>query len=273
MVASNKKIVNIPILNDFIYTLLYEAPYEAKRGLTGKYLKASMNGRAAKAFSVNSTREEKEYILAHFGLEFYYVIHPKKVTIPKLKEILRKYQKDHKIAAMKDIAEEGIYVTGDEQFVHLLRLMAKSIHHPSFFLNLEFNRQGYHIQKWSKRNDNEVDLKDRETYTNDNKIMRLMLNSILEMEFVPGKSGLTIKEMKVLIYLYTYKHLFVPEKDILDFFLGRVSKSDCKSAIMGLLNSQYIQRSALARKEYSITSYGIKQVANYRDTVLTSNNF
>lgn len=273
MISRNKKVINIPILNDFVYTLLYEAPYEAKRGLTGKYLKAAMNGKLAKSFAANSTREEKEYILSHFGLEFYYVINKKKLQIPKLKEILNKYQIDHKVSAMRDIAQEGIFVTSDEQFTHLLKLMAKSIHHPAFFLNLEINRQGYHIQKWSKIVENPTDLKDRETYTKDNSIMRLILNGVLAMEFVPGTQGITIREMKVLIYLYTYKHLFVPDEDIADFFGGRLSKSEYRKAVNGLLRLQYIQRSALKRDEYSITNSGIKQVANYRDTVLTSNNF
>lgn len=269
----SNKILNIPILNDFIYTLLYEAPFEAKRGLRGKYLKATLTGRAAKAFAVNSTREEKEYILSHFGIEFYYVINPKKMQISVLKEILKKYQKDKRVSAMRDLAQEGIFVTGDEQFTHLLKLIAKSIHHPSFFLNLELKKQGYHTKKWSKIINDPVDLRDRDTYTKDNIVVRLMLNSILEIDNMSGRQGLFEKEMKVLMYFYVYKHLFIPEQDIADFFGGRMKKSEYKSALLGLLKTQLIQRSAIERSEYSITSSGINEVANFRDTIFKSDNF
>jgi hypothetical protein len=58
------KFITIPLLNEFVYTVLFEADYAQKRTLMGKYLKASMTAKGANAFARNSTREEKEYTLS-----------------------------------------------------------------------------------------------------------------------------------------------------------------------------------------------------------------
>lgn len=273
MPAGNDKVLSIPILNDFIYTILYEATYEQKRGLKGKYLQAAVDCRSAKLFASMSTREEKEYILSYFGFQYFYVVAPKDVKFAELKEKLKQFKSEHKVRALKNVAEEGFYVHGDEQFMYLLRLMAKSMHHPSFFLNLELIRQGFHIKKWTKRNFNKKDMDVRETMENDSLLIRTLLSGNLSVKYVPGLTGLTEVEMNILMYFYVYKHTFITEETLKGYFLGVFTKREFQEAVVALVKTDYIRRKAHNVMEYTITSPGIQAVADYRDTVLANNQF
>ena len=62
---SNK--LNINLLNDFIYTILFNASSEDKKGLYGKYLNACESEKEAHKFIETATRVEKEFLLSQFG--------------------------------------------------------------------------------------------------------------------------------------------------------------------------------------------------------------
>ena len=110
----NKSLQN-PILNDFVYTVLYNSSYEQKRGLEGKFLKAAMSEKSAKAFSSHSSTDEKNLILSHFGFEYFTVIAKRGLSLEKMKDILLKFESNKKVAALKDLAEEGLIVTSDKE--------------------------------------------------------------------------------------------------------------------------------------------------------------
>lgn len=264
------KILNNPILNDFVYTLLFNASIDEKRGLKGKYLRAAMNGAAAKRFATNSTREEKEYIMSHFGVEFFYVIAKRGVTLPMMKQILTKYETDKKVQAMKDIAETGLFVTSDKEFLRLLGLMSQSIHHPSFFLNMEFIRQGYHIQKWKKHNLNGLDMETREADESAKIVAKTILNGAITFDYSGGKTGVTPLEMKILVYLYTLSHTYIKDDLLFNYFSGAVNKNKYRYAMKALIKDQLIQQHGLSSKrEYTISGAGVKHVNSFLQHVIS----
>lgn len=268
------KILINPVLNDFIYTLLFESPYELKRGLKGKFLKAAVNSKSAKIFSTTSTREEKEYIMSHMGIEYFYVIAKKGMSLQNFKGILEKFESSKKVSALQDISRQGVFVTSDKEFLRLLGLMSQSIHHPAFFLNLELNRQGYSIKKWPKKNLNQQDLLVRELDENAKVISKTILNSCVSMDYCRGLTGVSDTEMKILLYLYNKSHTYIPNEQLLSFFAGNMSKTKYRGAVKRLLAGQLIQKhGAIKELELTITGPGVRQVNNFINNVINSNNF
>lgn len=259
-----------PILNDFVYSLLYGASYEEKRGLRGKYLRAAMSGETAKRFCSSSTREEKEYLLAHFGVQSFYVICKKGVTLQKMKEVLAKFDEGKKVPALRDMAEAGIFVTSDKEFIRMLGFMSQSIHHHSFFLNLEFQRQGYHIQKWKKHNTDNGDMAARETDESARLLATTMLNACVAMDYVPGSMGMTDTEMKLLLYLYPLSHTYVKDDVLYGRFAGAFNRTKYRYAMKALIKAEYIvQVGKRERREVTISGAGIAQVNNFFDSAMS----
>ena len=258
-----------PILNDFIYSLLYGASYEEKRGLKGKYLRAVMSGDTAKRFCTSSSREEKEYLLSHFGVQFFYVITKKGVTVKKMEEIFTTFKAGKKVAALREMAEAGVYVCSDKEFTQMLGVMAQSIHHHSFFLNLEFLRQGYHIQKWKKHSTNEKDLQVREAQESAKVLATTMLNACVIMDYVEGLLGLTPTSMKLLLYLYSLSHTYVEDSVLYSRFAGAFNKTKYRYAMKALLKGDMIlQQGPKIRREITITTAGIKRVNSFLDSAM-----
>lgn len=258
-------IIRNPILNDFVYTVLYNASYEQKRGLMGKYMKASMNQKAARTFVAHSTRDEKEYVLSHLGFEFFYVVAKRGMTMSSMRDVLSKFDNKKQISAIKDIADAGLFVMSDRDFLRLLGFMAKTIHHPSYFLNLEIKRQGYNIQNWSKRANIQEDFQVRETDECSRIYAKTICNSALAMDFVPGIYGITKTSMKVLLYLYSYGGTQISYDSIFGHFAGAIVKTEFGYSLKELLGGELIMR--IEDRVYTISGAGIKVVDRYMSHV------
>ena len=258
-----------PILNDFVYSLLYGASYEEKRGLKGKYLRAAMSGDTAKRFCTSSSREEKEYLMSHFGVNFFYVISKKGVNTKKMEEVFAIFKAGKKALAMKEMAEAGIYVCSDKELTQMLGIMAQSIHHHSFFLNLEFVRQGYHIQKWKRTSVNNADMATREASESAKLLAETMLNACITLDYVDGLIGVNETVMKLLLHLYTLSHTYVPDQVLYDRFAGAFNKTKYRYAIKYMIKSDLIiQHGPKLKREITITAAGIKHVNNFMDSAM-----
>jgi len=259
--------LSIQLLNDFIYTILFNASAEDKKGLHGKYLSASENEKSAKRFIDTATREEKEFLLSQFGYQFYYLISPYKPSNTSLKEFIEK--EGYKIT---DLKKEGLYVHSDKELMHLMGLTCKSIHTPSYAMNLELTRQSYHVKKWSRS----VPVKDpsSEVSEADSVLMRTLLSATITMNYQQGITGISDIQCQVLLYLYLNRNKQVTFESVNDLFSGykgRYAPSGFKSAINSLILNQLVQRSVVD-KSLTITSLGIKKCIEYRDAVLVNNN-
>jgi hypothetical protein len=253
-----------PILNDVVYTLLYGASMEEKRGLKGKYLRAALSGEKAKRFCANTTLEEKQYLLAHFGIQFFLGFSKNGVSFAKIKDVLAKIDSGKRVAALKDIAEAGIFVTSDKEVIRGLGLMSQSIHHHSFFLNLEFLRQGYHIQKWKKHSGNNQDMAAREVDQSAKALATTMLNACITLDYIPGSTGVPQTAMKILLYLYSVSHTYAPDDVIYAKFAGAFNKTKYRYAMKALLKDGLIdQHGSRFKREMTITAGGIKHVNSF----------
>jgi hypothetical protein len=258
-----------PILNDFVYSLLYGASYEEKRGLKGKYIRAAMSGDTAKRFCTSSSREEKEYLRSHFGVQFFYVVAKKGVTVKRMEEIFANFKAGKKAAAMREMAEAGIYVCSDKEFTQMLGVMAQSIHHHSFFLNLEFLRQGYHIQKWKRHSTSGKDMEVREAQESAKVLAATMLNACVTIDYVDGLIGITPTAMKILLHLYSLSHTYVEDNVLYSRFAGAFNKTKYRYAIKALIKGDMIiQQGPKIRREITITTAGIQRVNNFLDSAM-----
>lgn len=264
------QLVTIPILNDLIYAILYNSTLQQRRGLHEGYLKHLKTPRKAKNFVTTSSREEKEYLLSHFGFKFFYVITPFDVTkASELEETIAEFKKTKNIG-------RGIYIHGDEQFMYYLKLYAKSIHHPSYFLNYEISRAGYNIHNWPKHNLNRENMEVREIMERDNILMRTILSANIATQLYPGISGLTHSHIQILTYLYIKRHTFVSHDMLFAFFkgFGPYEKPQyIVNTMRELVNEHFAQKRTHNSKEYSITALGIKKIAEFRDYVLAYNSY
>lgn len=265
--VDKKSSLNISLLNDFIYTVLFNASPEDKKGLQGKYLNACENEKAAKKFIETATREEKEFLLSQFGYQFYYLISPCKPSSTSLKEIVE--MNGYKIT---DIKRGGFYIHSDKEIMHLVGLTCKSIHTPSYAMNLELMRQSYHVKKWSRGNP--VKDQSSEVAEADSVLMRTLLSSTITMNYQAGITGISDIQVQILLYIYLNRNKQRSHSDVDDLFAGykgRYTPSGLKSAINSLVLNQFLQKSAVD-KTLTITSLGIKKCQEYRDAVLVNNN-
>lgn len=264
--VDKKSSLNLSLLNDFIYTVLFNASSEDKKGLHGKYLNACENEKAAKKFIETATREEKEFLLSQFGYQFYYLISPYKPSSTSLKEIVE--DNGYKIT---DIKKGGFYIHSDKEIMHLVGLTCKSVHTPSYAMNLELLRQSYHVKKWA-RSFSEKDA--NEAAEADSVLIRTLLSATITMNYQAGISGLSDIQIQILLYLCINRNKERSMSDLDDLFSGykgRYTPAGFKSAINSLILNQYIQKSTV-NKNITITSLGIKKCQEYRDAVLTNNS-
>lgn len=265
--------VQNPIFNDFVYSVLYNASYEEKRGLRGRLMNAAMKPSAAKFFANHATWEEKVELLAHFGIEYFTVfVKTKNTQLKQLGKILEKYEKDGEQLALQDIVNAKIFVTGDQQFVQLFRLMAKSIHKPQYFLNLELTRAGYHINKWKRRNNSNDSMAIREAQECAPLLARYALSAAVKMQYTKGSTGVSDFNMQVLLYFFVYANNYLPEHKIYTYFSGYKTTREIRCALTGLVKGQFLQKHLTNPKELSISGKGTTKVHNFMDGLMDGIN-
>jgi hypothetical protein len=258
------------VLNEFVYTVLFKADYEQKRLLKGKFLRASVNEKTARVFADASSLEEKMYVLSHLGFEFYFVINKSQKALAGIKDLLPVMESGKKSASSTKIAEKGAFVTSEREILRTLGLAARMTHHPSYQLDLEILRQGYHIEKWSKRYAKTKDISYREADECSRRICITLFNGILEAKTANGKIKCTENELLMLLYLYGTNSVETKEDELKDILAGRMNSREYCYAFRGMVQKGYAHR---VSGSVSISGEGIKRVSNYFTGVIHSNNF
>ena len=95
------KRVTHPIVNDILYSVLYNATAEQKRSLHGKYLKAAMSEKSAKAFIKSATDEDIKYIFSKMGWNFAWTFYKESFKSQDLRDLLNEYDGDNKSKVFK----------------------------------------------------------------------------------------------------------------------------------------------------------------------------
>lgn len=264
-----------PIFNNFLYTIMFQSSLEEKRGLRGKYIQACLNAKKAKKFLETASFEDKQYLLSHFGVEHFIVFVKKEsVNFKKLLEILKQYEMDQEIKSMDDLADLKLFVSGDKQFNHLLGLMASSIHHSAFFLNLEMKRLSYNISKFPKNLFTKGDLDMREGMDNARTIMKTLLNGIMQLSYSQGSAGITEDSMKILIYLYIRHTNYVTRLDMKTFFAGQIKEAKITASLKSLMKLMYVNQDIdKTDPKFTISGHGMKVASEYLQAVLKLNTY
>lgn len=270
---TEKFVVDLPVLKQYLYSILYNATIGIKRIIPPRFHKYMKSDRTARQFINKSTLDEKLSLLAHFGVKWFLVLVDEEVAgISDLKEILRNYKESQKIESLKAIVNSKLFVTSSKEFITLLGLMAQTIHHHSYKMNLEYTRTGYHINKWSRRFIDNTQTE--ETAENSILLAKTLLGASLVMDRSDVYFKLRQVEIRVLLYLYTLKHAYVSMEQLWEYFNGWEGKVKITRAARDLMASQHIQRSGISAKQaFTITAIGIKIIHNLQDAVLQANNF
>lgn len=267
------KSVPDPIFNDFIYSLLYNAPIQQKRELHGKYLKAAMSEKAAKTFIRTATDEDKKYLLSKLGMRFFWCFVADEFKPEWLRDILNRFNEDKKPQAFREILEKKFFIASDREFLKLLSVTASSIHHPSFFLDMEFIRQNWHIKKWKKRFFNPTDMQMREAQEGSDELCSLLFSASVTMDYMKSLMGMSPDAMKLLLYLYPNSHRKLSDSHLCDYFTGYMGMTTLRVAIKTLQKAGHIE-SDTGQKErsYTITGKGIRAVSEFFKTVFSKLN-
>lgn len=275
----NKLLVRNPSLNAFIYSLLYELTNEQKKRLSKPFMFVAKSERRAKNFSEFSTLDEKVRFLSELGFENALVFFQDKIgSVNGLKVILEKYEQKKVASAAKDIIDLKVFVSSDKQVKHLLSLMADTISHKSYFLNLEYSRVGYHIKNWKSEINTPSSKELIETVDNSDLVIKTVLNSCNLLSQSDSISGVNQYQIKVLLYLYGFRHTFISKQKIWDFFAGDFTKGKCTSALKGLSNNDMVKKHTekctdLRQVKYGISASGIDATNEFINRVLKQNNY
>lgn len=257
-----------PCLNELVYSVLRSSDREDLLKLRGRFLKAAKSETAAKRFASIAKYEEKALLLAEFGVNFFTVfVNNDSLTSKKLREILNKYEADQNGSAMESLTESQIWVESDKEFIHLLGLMAQTSNHPSYKLNLEAQRAGYHAKRWTVSSKNKNDKNIDETITTFDYLTRLLLQSCLITDRAPTLFNITADEMKLLLYLYSVRHTYVDKDKVWVYFLGNYNKKFISTHLKKLFKMQYLEiHPNEDLQKFTITSLGIGIVNRFLQT-------
>lgn len=265
---SYQNISTNPCLNELVYSVLRSTDKDDLLKLRGKYLKAAKSEKKAKYFCANAKYDEKITLLAEFGVRFFTIFaNHENITSTKIKDILQKYADDQKGLALDAISESQIFVESDKQFIHLLGLMANTSAHPSYKLNQEYQRAGYHSRKWTTSSKNKNDNNVSATIEHADYVSKLLTLGIVNAERSEILFKVTSTQLKILLYLYYNRHTFLTIERVHNFFLGNMTKATVRNALKKLKEMQYADLHLTAEPmQYSITSLGIGIVNRYMTT-------
>lgn len=266
---SYRNITGNPCFNELVYSVLRSADKDDLLKLKGRFLKAAKTEKAAKYFAANASYQEKAALLAEFGVRFFTVIvNDDKVVQADFKRILDKFEANQKASALEALADLGIYVESDKQYIHLLGLMANTTNHPSYKLSLEYKRQGYHAKKWTISSRNKHDNNITETIEDADYVAKMFLSSTLIAERSPVLFDVPESHLKILLYLYTVRHTYVTKERVLEKFLGNFTIQMVTTVLTKLTDRLFVERnSAASPPVFTITSRGIGVCNRYFQTV------
>ncbi len=259
-----------PVLNEIVYSVLRSADKSELLKLRGKFLQAARSEKKAKFFVANSTFDEKASLLAEFGIRFFtWMVNDDSVTNKDLKRILDEACGMERGEALKLLSESEVYVISDKEYIHQLGLMASLSNHPSYKLSLEFNRAGYHCNRWTASVKNRHDRAVTEAFASADYISKVMLNASMIAERSSVLFDLPPLQIRILLYLYSVRHTHVNKEKIAAAFGGEISLTIASNNVTKLTEQFYVEKHLTEKPvAFTITSKGIAVVNRYMTAVI-----
>lgn len=266
-INSTRTIVD-PIFNDFLYTILYNSSYAEKRGLPGKYLRAASDQALLKQFIISADDEDKKVILTHFGYRFFWGFIREDFKHRTFASLLEKYDEGKSTSFLKEILDNGFFVTSDKEVHRLLSLVSSAIHDKSFFIDMEFKRQGYHIKNWKKRLILQRDMLIRELEESALELSKVILRSNIIIDSMPTRFGISSAQAKILLLLYKDPNLYFSMDYLIEYFSINFTPMQVKRAVMGLAKSSHLDLMKVeGKRSYTISGAGTKLISEFFKTI------
>ncbi len=271
----NRVLVRNAALNEFVWTLLYNISPEQKKNLSAPFLRILKSSVKSKYFAEFSSLDEKVRLFSELGYDNALVFFEDKAnSVKALKPILEKYEADRQAAAGKDIVQLKCFVSSDKQVKWLLGLMADTIHHKSFFLNLEYNRIGHHLKSWESRRLAASTKELSDTMDSADLLAKTFLNCFHAESFLEGFIGVNSLDLQILLYLYGYRHTYIEKQRIWDYFAGIKTKTKITSSLKRLFLTDNLKKHIdYSIPKYTITGKGLDLVNQYMNRVIKQNSF
>lgn len=263
-----------PYLSEYVYDLLWNFPLEDRKKISRKYWHLLTSATRARGFADYSTLEEKMGLFSELGIEYAIIFTQEKLknTIA-LKRAMKLYESDRIAGAVKEISKLKVFVSADREIAFLLSLISQTIHHKSYFINHQLNKLQYSLKGWDANRISETEKDFKEVIEGCDLIDKTLLNCCINIDFVSSIVGVIPFDMKILLYLNLYKHIYVSKGRICEY-LSSYNKKKINTSLKRLLLNDFIRKNIKELDiKYTLTVKGINAVSDFRNSILKQNNF
>lgn len=263
-----------PYLSEYVYDLLWNFPLEDRKKISRKYWHLLTSATRARGFADYSTLEEKMGLFSELGIEYAIIFTQEKLknTIA-LKRAMKLYESDRIAGAVKEISKLKVFVSADREIAFLLSLISQTIHHKSYFINHQLNKVHYSFKNWDKNKVTSGGQDIKEAIDGCEVIDKTLLNCCINIDFVSGIAGVIPFDMKILLYLNMYRHLYI-EKEKISHHFSVYNKKKINTSLKRLLLNDFIKKNIKTNStEYTLAVKGINAVSDFRNSILKQNNF
>lgn len=268
---TRRDVVVNPFVSEYLYDTIINATVEQRRFLNGKYLKVGRNKRKARAFSVNSTLEEKALMFTKLGIPFAWVFNLDRTQLKQFQEESDGYSN---VQLTDKMLQARCFVVTDKQFMLFSNLMASNSHSETWMLNRAFHQAAYRIKEWRQAYGN-VPLEDAKVSLPAGRDMaKVMLNAIIFSKYAEGLFEINETEIAVLLYIFSKEKEFIPLEELRNHFNGIYRNFKLVRCLNSLLKAQYVEK-GMGKwvKDYRITSWGIDTALKFEKRVFALENF
>lgn len=262
-------------LNAITYHYCYNLPENEVKKLHIRYRRMLASQAKTKAWCEKSTVDEKLIFFNAIGLNTGLTILPDKVKSGvSLKEILKKYDEEKLSAAQKEQANLGCYVVTDRDTSFLLSLMGMTINHESYLKALEYNKTGFAVKEWTKHIDSPNQMEMFGVIDNAMTVSNTILNAGLSFDVATELFEVNPNELKILLWLYQKRQMYLFRDDIIGHFSGYISHQRALRAVKKLILNEYLDKhQEWQTYRYRISSKGLTLVGDFINRILKQNQF
>ena len=270
---ARNKIIRNPILNAYMYDVCFNLTEEVKRKLPLPYIKVLSSPIRIKNFCEFSSIDTKLRFFHAIGLNNALTVFPDKAKNGKeIQQLILKYDDEKLAAGIKGSVGMNVFVTSDKQTAFLVNLMAQTIHTESYALNLDYNKTGYHIKKWSKKIDTSSQRDLEECEDSAKAIIKNFLEASLCLRSSEVLFGMKDVDLNVLMYFYEKMHVYLERDTVYLKFDIHYQKRYITMSIKRLTSEGFLTKHPTDMR-YTINSSGIDLVNRYLNRVIKANNF
>lgn len=273
MSVRERVLINTPILNEFVFDLVFNASETDKQSFTLRQRRQTATPKKTKAFATNSTIDQKLMLLSKLGVGYNIVFgKPKDISRRAIKELYKKMEGKSSDVITENLLSEGICVINDRTVTLFMNMLGNMCDTETYMINRDFHKVAYHVRDW-KDFDHPTNEDLTETKESVYVISKMILNFAMMKKEFSGVGQLGEIDLCILNFLFSKRNACVKKTVIIDYFLGVYKKTIVNASLSRLFRSSKIDRSPTDPDDYSITSLGIESIMRVlkkitRDTVL-----